>query len=496
MGLSGGREGVAPAVQTGGQALSRLGRAPRWLAPLLAALVVLLSLDVPLVEDGLFWWVPQGLWVAERGFALSPAGDLPEAVATSLVGQDAIPQWGAGIPDYDHPPLWFWWLGLFLAVSPTVQAVHLASLLPAMIAARGWVAVGERLGSGWAGLAPLCLPPVLAQLMRPELDLPLLAVVPWALVALLDRRWAVAIGLGLLAPWCKEPGVLLAAPACLAALAGPGPRALRVTAGLAPLGGLLLWRVVHGRLASPERLPADLGAWLVDLTVVARIGLVEQGRFALLLGLPLLALHLHRRPRHRRPASLLGAFALVWLGFFATVGFFATRDSEQSLTHVRYFLPGLCALTVLLTSRLPPLAMPGLLFLTTRSPFGPEASLYGLQAGLAERDAAPWMVEQVQTGRTVWVGSYQAAALFSPWAGVWPGPLPGPGSGTGRFRVYAEATDPASPAPGDIVIEAAYGEPLGALERALELSALRHWPRGDATVTAWEVVARRPDGSR
>jgi len=458
--------------------------------------VVLLGLNVPLVEDGLFWWVPQGAWVAEHGAALSPAGDLPSTLAAALQGHDPIPQWSAGLPDYDHPPLWFWWLGLFLSVSPTVQAVHLALLLPAVIAARGWVAVAERLGSPWAGLAPLCLPPVLAQLWRPELDLPLLAVVPWALVALNDRRWGAALALGLLAPWCKEPGVLLAAPACLAALSSPGPRLARLGAGLAPLAGLGLWRLVHGRLASPERLPADLGSWLVDLGVVARLALVEQGRFLLILGLPLLLLHLRRQPQRLRPALLLGAFSLVWLAFFAAVGFFATRDSEQSLTHVRYFLPGLCALAVLLVSRLPPLALPGLLFLSARSPFGPEASFYGLQAGLAERDAAPWILEQVHQGRTVWIGSYQAAALLSPWGGVAEGPVPARSEGGGRLRIYAEATDPREPAPGDIVVEAAYGEPLGALERALELSALGAWARGEATVRAWQVQARRPAGTR
>lgn len=478
-----------------------MARLPRLLGPLLAAGVVLLGLNVPLVEDGLFWWVPQGLWVAEHGPALSPAGELPTALAASLVGHDPIPQWAAGLPDYDHPPLWFWWLGLFLSVSPTIQAVHLAMLLPAVIAARGWVAVAERLGSPWAGLTPLCLPPVLAQLWRPDLDLPLLAVVPWTLVALIDRRWGAALALGLLAPWCKEPGVLLAAPAVLAAASSSGPRLARVAAGLAPLMGLALWRLVNGRLASPERLPADLGSWLLDLGVVARIALVEQGRFVLLLGLPLLLLHLRSqpqrlRPERLRPALLLAAFALVWLAFFAAVGFFATRDAEQSLTHLRYFLPGLCALVVLLACRLPPLALPGLFFLGTRSPFGPEASFYGSQAALAERDAAPWILEQVQEGRTVWIGSYQAAALLSPWAGVAQGPIPARSAAGGQLRIYAEATDPREPAPGDIVVEAAYGEPLGALERALELSALDRWARGEATVQAWQVQARRPDGTR
>ncbi|MBT6145255.1 MAG: hypothetical protein HOH74_07500, partial [Gemmatimonadetes bacterium] len=52
-----------------------------------------------------------------------------------------------------------------------------------------FVEVGGRLGNRWAGLVPLAMPPVLAQMLRPELDLPLLAIVPWALLAILDGRW-------------------------------------------------------------------------------------------------------------------------------------------------------------------------------------------------------------------------------------------------------------------------------------------------------------------
>lgn len=480
-------------MRTEGPALAAARRGlPAALAVGIAAAAVLAGLDAPLVEDSLFWWVPQGLWVAEHGLAWSPAGELPSAVARPLAGHDPIPQWGSGIPDYHHPPLWFWWLGLFLAASPTVTAVHLALLLPAGLAALGFVRLAERLGSPWAGLAPLALPPVLAQMQRPELDLPLLAVCPWVLLALIDERWRTAAVLGALAPWCKEPGVLLAAPACLAALGGRGPRGGRALAALAPLLGLLAWRLVHGPLASPERLPASLGAWLVDLLVVARLALVEQGRWALLLGLPPLLLALHRRRVAARPAALLLVFALVWLAFFAAVGFFATRDAERSLTHVRYFLPGLAALAVLLSSRLPALALPGLLHLFAPSPFGPEASLFGPHAARAERLAAPWILEQLAEGRTVWVGSYQAAGLLSPWAGIHPGPVPARTPAGGRLRIYAEATDPRAPAPGEIVLQAAYGEPLGALERALELRALERWTSREATVTAWLVVARRP----
>lgn len=488
---------------------------PTVVAGLLAAAVVLVGLDQPLVEDGLFWWVPQGLWVAERGPAWSPAGELPVAVAAPLQGHEAVPQWAAGLPDYDHPPPWFWWLGLFLAASPTVQAVHLACLLPAVLAATGWVAVAARLGRPWAGLAPLGLPPVLAQLLRPDLDLPLLAIVPWALAAMLDRRWARAAALGLLAPWCKEPGVLLAAPAALAALVALGsprrasapPRALGpALAAAAPLLGLGLWRLVHGRLASPERLPDGLSAWLVDLGVVARLALWEQGRWLLLVGLLGWGWRLRRgRLSAGEPArkdqlaariGLLAGFALTWLAFFAGVGFFATRDDAQSLTHVRYFLPGLAALAVLACAALPPrlgpaLALPGLLWLTARSPFGPEASLFGAQAVRAEADATAFVAQALADGRTVWVGSYQAAALLQPWAGVTVRPPPPTTPAGGRLRIYAQATDPRALQPGDLLLAAAYGEPTGALERAWTWEEVAAWTRGEARVVAYEVKAPR-----
>lgn len=483
---------VPPAVQAATPSAAWLVRG---LAAAVAAAVVLAGLELPLVEDALFWWVPKGLWVAEHGPALSPAGDLPAVVARALEGHDPVPQWAGGLPDYDHPPLWYLWLGLFLSASQTVQAAHLACLLPAVLAGVGWVAVAERLGSPWAGLAPLCLPPVLAQLLRPELDLPLLAVVPWALVAVLDRRWSLVALLGLLAPWVKEPGVLLVVPALLAALPTwrePRRALLPTVAALSPLLGLGLWRLVHGRLAVAERLPQDLGSYLVDLATVARLALWEQGRFALLAGLLALAWFLRRHRDRASAAGLVGAFALVWLAFFAAVGFFATRDGEQSLTHVRYFLPGLAALTVLLCAGLPPLALPGLLFLTVRSPFGPEASLYGLQAAQGERDAAAWIAGALSDGQTVWVGSYQAAGLLQPWAGIAPVPPPPHTAAGGQLRIYAEHTDPGDIVVGDVVLGAAYGEPTGALERALQLSTLERWTHGEATVTAWKVLGRLP----
>ncbi|NOY24889.1 MAG: hypothetical protein GXP62_03365, partial [Oligoflexia bacterium] len=269
--------------------------------------------------------------------------------------------------------------------------------------------------------------------------------------------------------------------------------AARAASALTPLLGLLAWRLAHGRLAAPERLPSGLGEYLHDLCVVAHLALWDQGRWALLLGALALIWRLKRQPQGLKPAALVSAFALTWLAFFAAVGFFATRDAEQSLTHIRYFLPGLCALTVVLSAAAPPVGTLGLFYLFARSPFGPEASLFGGQAALAERDAAPFIQQSLDQGRTVWVGSYQAAALLQPWAGITQDPPPPRTAAGGRLRIYAEATDPTSIHAGDIVLAAAYGEPTGALERALELSTLDRWTRGDATVTAWLVQgASRP----
>ncbi len=467
------------------------------MAAAIAAAVVLGGLHVPLVEDGLFWWVPKGLFMAQHGLSWSAAGELPDAVAAGLVGHDPLPQWGAGLPDWDHPPLWYWWLGLFLWVSRSVAAVHLAGLPMAVLAAVGWVAVAEQLKRPWAGLSVLALPPVLAQLLRPDLDLPLLAIVPWALAAALAGRWRRFALLGLLAPWVKEPGVLLVVPAALAALTSGlrpwRPRAvgLHLLAALTPLAGLGAWRLIHGPLARPERLPAGLAAWLHDLGVVARIALWDQGRWLLLPGVLLLAWHLRRRPAARRPALLAASFALAWLGFFAAVGFFATAGHADTLTHVRYFLPGLCTLTVLLAAGLPPLALSGLLWLTVRSPWGPEASLWGLQAALAEADAAPQIAAWLDEGRTVWVGSYQAAGLLQPWAGVSRRALPATTPAGGRLRIYAYGTTPAEVAAGDVLVVAAYGEPAGALLAGLQTAALDRWTRGQAEVVALDVTGPR-----
>jgi hypothetical protein len=459
--------------------------APAWVPRVLAALgalaLVLLNLDAPLVEDSLFWWVPKALMAMEIGPSATYAHALPATLQAGLTPETTPPQWAGGLPDYAHPTLWYVWMGLFLSASQTVQAVHLACLLPAVIAAVGFVEVGDRLGSRWAGLVPLMLPPIQAQLLRPELDLPLLAIVPWALLALLDGKWRRFAILGLLAPWMKEPGVLLVVPAVLRAFK---ERQLRWEA-LTPLLGLGLWGLAHGGLATPERLPVTPVQWLTqDLWVALRIVFIEQGRWLLLLALPWTVSWWRRGPA----VQLTGSLAGVWVLFFATVGFFATRGAADLHTHVRYFGPGLAIVAILLAVRLPWLALPGLLYLHVASPFGPEASHFGPDAGRAERSAAPWIRETIEAGDTVWVGSYQAAGLTQPWAGHVDAPVHG-------FRVYGIDTRPEDVHPGDIVVVSAYGEPAGRLARGLRWEAEETWTEHAATVTAFRVLELRGAGA-
>jgi hypothetical protein len=432
------------------------------LGALIAAAWVCVHIDAPLVEDSLFWWVPKGLKAGEAGFPLSPSGALPLAMNASA---SALPQWSGGLPDYGHPPLWYWWLGIWTQSSASLLNIRLATLLPAMAAGAGFVALGRRLGSTVAGFAVFALPPFLAQLLRPELDLPLLALVPWALIALLDRAWVRFSVLSALAVFSKEPGVLLVVPAVVTAF---DERRIRLAA-LTPLIALGIWAGMHGWMAQPERLPDGLIGWGQDLATVAFIVFIAQGRFLLLLGL-----------RNFRGERALTAFVLVWIAFFATVGFFANRGTADLFTHVRYLLPGLAVATVVLSKKRPYLAAAGLLWLHSASPFGPEASMFGIDQGRSEQAAAPWVVEQVRRGETIWVGSHQAAGLTQPWAGVVDTPATG-------FKIYTISTHASEIDVGDVVLETAYGEPSGALLNGREKELIKEWNTHDGAVRAWRI---------
>jgi hypothetical protein len=432
------------------------------LGALIAAAWVCVHIDAPLVEDSLFWWVPKGIKAGEAGFPLSPSGDLPLAMTASA---SALPQWSGGLPDYGHPPLWYWWLGLWTQSGASLLNIRLATLLPAMAAGAGFVALGHRLGSTVAGFAVFALPPFLAQLVRPELDLPLLALVPWALIALLDRAWMRFSVLSALAVFCKEPGVLLVVPALVTAF---DERRIR-WAALTPLFALGIWAAMHGWMAKPERLPDGLLGWGHDLATVAFIVFIAQGRFLLLLGL-----------KNFRGERALAAFVLVWMAFFATVGFFANRGTADLFTHVRYLLPGMAVAAVVMAGRWPWMALGGLLWLRTASPFGPEASLHGIDVARSGQDAAPWIQTQVDQGQTVWVGSHLAAALTQPWAGMVDRPTHG-------IRVYSIQTQPEEVRPGSILIASGYGEPTGAILAGRDTELLQRWSHGQGQVEAFRV---------
>jgi len=431
---------------------------------LLAACWVLLHLDAPLVEDSLFWWIPKGMKAGEAGFPLSPAGDLPISMM-AMSDATRLPQWSGGLPDYGHPPLWYWWIGLWTQSDATITTIRLATLIPAMAAGAGFVALGRRLGSVAAGFAVFATPPFLAQLVRPELDLPLLAVIPWALLALLNRRWALFAGLSALAVGFKEPGVLLVVPAVIVALQ---ERRWRIAA-LSPLLALGLWALLHGWMATPERLPDGITGLGEDFLTVLFIVFLAQGRFLLFLGIPNL----------KREKALMG-FVVVWLLFFSVVGFFANRGTADLYTHVRYLVPGMSVAVVLLARASPPLAAAGLLWLHTASPFGPEASMFGTDQARAEQTAAPWVAEQLNQGQTIWVGTHQAAGLLQPFAGVTEKPIQG-------ISIYDVSTTASSLKPGDIVMETAYGEPAGTLLTGTEKTSIRDWVVHDGMVTAWRI---------
>ncbi len=432
--------------------------------------------DAPLVEDALFWWVPKALLVAENGLTLQLSGALPTVMTH---GGPLPPQWAGGLPDYAHPPLWYWWLGAVMAIAgPTLDAVRLACLPLVGAVGAGSVALSRRIGRPWAGFAPLCMPPLLAQLLRPELDLPLLALSIWSLVALLSGRWGLFAVLSVLATGCKEPGVLLCVPALVRVV--QERRWKLVPVALAPLWTLGLWAVVHGGLASAERLPDSVALWLTaDLPAMLRLVFWEQARGLWVVGGVGAVLGMARKDR--LSWALVVSFGLAWLLFFSVVGFRLQPHNPAPLTHVRYFGPAFVVFAILASARWPFVALPGLWFLHQPSVFGPEGSLFGIDAGRAEAAAAPWIAEQVKAGKRVWVGSYHAAALGQVWAGH-------PGAPVDGVQVYAIDTDPHALQVGDIVLFAAYGEPGGPLQRSWSFSGVRTWSAGAAVVQAAEVI--------
>ncbi|MCP4805339.1 MAG: glycosyltransferase family 39 protein [Proteobacteria bacterium] len=428
--------------------MTRARHAPGLLAALVGVAFVLWNLDAPLIEDGLFWWVPKALRLTETGPSLV-IDVLPEAARP---GFTLPPQWEGGLPDYAHPPLWYMYLAIFLLLPvKTHVAVHLAALPIAVLFGTGMAALLRRLGgpqAAWAAAAFVLIPPVAAQLLRPDTDLPLMALTPWALVFILDRRDGMFALVAGVATACKEPGILLAAPAVIACLVDRR----KGWGWLAPPLVLAGWAGLHYAatgwgLASSERLPDSFLGWLSDLGTVAWIVLGEQGRW---LVIPAAIWGLTKAPR-RRGLLIVLAHVVVQIGFFGTLNFLGGLDRLDAHTHVRYLIPGMLGALALAVALFPlnavAVAILGVIFLHRPSPHGPESSLYGLDVARAVRDA--------EIPADAWVGSYAWTQLTRPYAGVVDTPRD-------DLRVYRFGTDPAE-IDGPIV-EVCEGEPLGRLQ--------------------------------
>ena len=483
----------------------------------LPALFLASQLDLPLYEDGLFWWVPQALWIAERGPAWVPAGELPGAC---LPDAWLPPQWTGGLPDYGHPPLWFHYLALWLRLlGPTAWSVRVACLPLALLLGWGAVALARRLAGLEApplALAALLSPTLLGQLLRPDTDLPLLVLVLAALVAVADARpWRFAALAGL-AAWCKEPAVLLAVPA---ALAGLRDRRFLAASCAAP-AALAAWATIHRArtgwaLAGAERIPENAQAWLHDLGAVASIALLEGGRWAAwAASLGAAALAWRRRalrdptpdPGRRRALLACAAFLVSQILAFSFLNFLGGRGLLQAFTHVRYLLPAAVVGTLLAAGlaqrlisrafapRLSPArlslvlalsmavaALPGARRLGAR---GPEANLFSLDQArawevaaldLARADPAP--------RRATWVESQLFTALTRPWAGLVE-------RGVRDVRPFGPDTLPEDLAPGDRLVRCRYGEPLGRLGE-LRRAEIERVAVGEAWVLIERVLPGR-----
>lgn len=457
-----------------------------------------LFLDLPLLEDDKFWWVPKAWAVAEGHLGPALSGALPAALTRGAAG-DLPDQWAGGLPDYGHPPLFFYYLGAATRLLGTsVEAVHRALIPLGLLSLVGTARLARCLGgSGLTqALAAALLvswPVVFAQGLRADLDLPLLAVTPFALAAALEGRWRAFAALAWLATWCKEPGVLLTAAAGVAWLGsrwgslrrgalgeiGRGGW-LALAAALQPLVALGAWGLWHRAavgwaLASPERLPDGGQGFVADLGVAARWLLLEQGRWWAV-GIVALGWILTRaRPRGeaaRRQAALLVHVAVV-LCFFSAVGFFgASAGRPGGATHLRYFLPALPALAALAAVAAQRALgqwawaaaavgiLLGLADLRGIPWGGPERNLFGADLALARRALAEEVRPLAAQGARVWVGMSEVPDLQFPAVGTLDEGIPG-------LLRYGPGTPPEALEPGDRVIVSAYGEPPGLLKARL-----------------------------
>jgi hypothetical protein len=421
--------------------------------------------SAPLVEDALFWFVPTAIEESRSGLVLAVEGPLPEAV--TVAGAPMPHQWKDGLPDTAHPPLWFWWMALFLKAGITLNAIRAACVLPAALAGLGFVALAEANGRAWAGLTVWAIPSVLAQLLRPELDLPLLACIPWALVALRWNTWTAFAAIAVVATWCKEPGVLLVVPALVE---GARRRNLPVQA-LAPLAAIAAWSLLHGGLAAATQTPTSPSQFGANLLGIVQFVVFDQGRVLLLLGgAGLLAAPVE--------ASLIATFCL----FFASVRYDATAGTEDAFTHLRYLSPAVAIYVVVTAARLDyPVAIVQLYWLHRMHAHGPEGSMAGVDSAYADRAA----LQSVRPGEVAWAGSYTAAGVGRAWTGY---------PATPGLKAYDFHTTPAQLATGDLLIASTYGEPSRRLERGLKLQVVSTWSVGDAQTRVLRVLGQDPRG--
>lgn len=419
----------------------------------------------PLVEDALFWFVPTAIEESQSGLALAVEGPLPDAV--TVAGAPMPHQWNDGLPDTAHPPLWFWWMALFLKTGVSLTAVRAACMLPAAIAGLGFVALAEAHGRAWAGLTVWAIPSVLAQLLRPELDLPLLACIPWALVAIRWNTWWLFAGVAAIATWCKEPGVLLVVPALVD---GARRRNVRLQA-LAPLGAIAAWSLLHGGLAAATQTPTSITQFGANLLGIVQFVVFDQGRVLLLLGgAGLLAAPVE--------TSLIATFCL----FFASVRYDATAGTEDAFTHLRYLSPAVAIYVVVTAARLDyPVAIVQLYWLHRMHVHGPEGSMAGVDSAYADRAA----LQSITGSETAWVGSYTAAGVGRTWTGY---------PATPGVKAYDFDTTPAQLATGDLLIASTYGEPSRRLEHGLKLQLVSSWSVGDAQTRVLRVLGQDQRG--
>ena len=460
---------------------------------LLPALFLLGLLDTPLYEDGLFWWVPRALLLAQDGPAWIAAGDLPLAC---LPNTELPPQWTGGLPDYGHPPLWFHYLAAWVHIlGPHAWVIHLACVPMALALGAGAVTLARRL-AGPAGTvlaaAALLSPPLLAQLLRPDTDLPLLAASLWALVMLIDRRPLHFAVLSILAAWLKEPAVLLVLPALVLAARERCPRLL-VACTAAPLA-LVGWGLIHHQqvgwaLAGAEHLPAGVGPYLRDLGAVLYLSLAASGRWVTWLLLAAV-LVVGRRvdpaapsPADPSPATrallVCGVFVVSQLLVFAGLNFLGGRGAQDAYTHVRYLLPAITTATLLglaITLRQALASTPRLRAHPQRvalimaavvvvaalptarwlHPRGPETNLFGIDQARAWQRSVVLIEQHRPPTGLVWVESHLYTALTRPYAGLVDRPMTG-------IVPFGPATRPEDPEPGDLVVYSRYGDPLSRL---------------------------------